>query len=67
MKLTFHELAKKVLTEENRPLSPSEIWQLATAKGYDTALKSEGKTPASTLYSVIFTDEFFSQRFTEPF
>ena len=57
VKLTFHELAKKVLTEENRPLSPSEIWQLATAKGYDTALKSEGKTPASTLYSVIFTDE----------
>jgi uncharacterized protein len=57
VKLTFLELAKKVLTEENRPLSPSEIWKLATAKGYDTAVGSEGKTPAHTLYSVIFTDQ----------
>ncbi len=56
-KMTFLELAKKVLREENRPLSPSEIWKLAVAKGYDSALRSRGKTPAQTLYAAIFTDE----------
>jgi hypothetical protein len=57
VKLTFLELAKKVLTEANRPLSPNEIWKLAVAKGYDSDLRSEGKTPAHTLYGAIWTDE----------
>ncbi len=35
--LTFLELAKKVLREEKRPLSPSEIWKVAVAKSYDFA------------------------------
>jgi len=55
-KLTFLDLANKVLTEEKRPLSPSEIWKIAVAKGYVPLLSSEGKTPASTLYGAIFTD-----------
>jgi HB1, ASXL, restriction endonuclease HTH domain/Bacterial SH3 domain len=55
-KTTFLELAKNVLTEEKRPLSPSEIWKIAVAKGYDSQLATKGKTPASTLYSAIFTD-----------
>lgn len=55
-KLTFLDLANKVLTEEKRPLSPSEIWKIAAAKGYVSLLSSEGKTPASTLYAAIFTD-----------
>ncbi len=56
-KITFLELAKTILTEENRPLSPAEIWKVAAAKGYDSRLGTRGKTPASTLYSAIFTDE----------
>lgn len=55
-KLTFLALAKKVLTEEGRPLSPSEIWKIALPKGYTSMLDSQGKTPAATLYSAIFTD-----------
>jgi hypothetical protein len=55
--MTFLGLAEKVLAEEKRPLSPSEIWKVAVGKGYDTMLRAkQGKTPASTLYSAIFTD-----------
>ncbi len=54
--LTFIGLAKKILTEEKRPLSPSEIWKIAVAKGYDKELETKGKTPAASLYSVIFTN-----------
>jgi len=54
--LTFLGLAERVLAEEKRPLSPSEIWKVALAKGYTAALGSEGKTPASTLYAAVFLD-----------
>ncbi len=48
--LTFLELAEKVLKEEKRFLSSSEIWKVAVAKGYDSQLHSRrGKTPAATL------------------
>jgi hypothetical protein len=56
-KITFLELAKKVLREEDRPLSPSEIWQTATAKGYDKSLHTKGKTPARTLYTAVLENE----------
>jgi len=55
-KLTFLDLAKRVLTEEKRPLSPSEIWKIAEARSYTALLDSQGKTPAQTLYSVIYTN-----------
>ena len=55
-KLTFLGLAEKILNEEKRPLSPAEMWKLAVAKDYGTLLASEGRTPAATLYSAIFTD-----------
>jgi hypothetical protein len=56
-KLTFLELAKKVIREENRPLAPSEIWKIAVSKGYEKFLETTGKTPAQTLYSAIFLNE----------
>ncbi len=56
-KLTFYELAIKVLSEVKQPLSPSEIWKFSVSKGYDQQLSTKGKTPAQTLYSVIFLDE----------
>jgi len=40
--MTFMELIRKVLEEEQRPLSPAEIWQIAQAKGYDKSLASHG-------------------------
>lgn len=54
---TFLGLAEKILEEQKRPLSPSEIWKVAVKQGYDSMLKAkQGKTPAATLYSAIFTD-----------
>ncbi|HRP89447.1 MAG TPA: HTH domain-containing protein [Edaphocola sp.] len=52
--MTFIELAEKVLKEEKRPLTANEIWTLATEKGYDKQLNSEGKTPWQTLYAQIY-------------
>ena len=42
---TFLELAKRVLEEEKRPLSPLEIWEVAKDKGYDLNVGSLSKTP----------------------
>src|SRR5712692_8039833 len=55
-KLTFLGLAQQILKEEKKPLSPSEIWKIAVAKGYDKQLETKGKTPDASLYSVIFTN-----------
>jgi hypothetical protein len=42
---TFLELAKRVIEEEKRPLSPLEIWEAAKEKGYDRNVRSLSKTP----------------------
>jgi hypothetical protein len=55
-KLTFKELAKKVLEEEGKPLSAREIWKKAVEKGYDKLLESKGKTPWHTLGAQLYTD-----------
>lgn len=54
--MTFLELAEKVLIEEKRPLTANEIWTLATEKGYDKQLNSEGKTPWATLGAQIYVN-----------
>ena len=54
--MTFIELSEKVLEDLKRPLTSSEIWQIATEKGYDKSIKSKGKTPWATIYSQIFTN-----------
>lgn len=54
--MTFLELAERVLKDENRPLTANEIWTLATVKGYDKQLNSEGKTPWATLGAQIYVN-----------
>jgi len=54
--MTFIELAEKVLSEEKKALTASEIWQIATTKGYDKKLNSEGKTPWATLTAQIYVN-----------
>lgn len=56
MAITFLQMAQKVLEEEKKPLSSSEIWQLAVNKGYDKLVESKGKTPWSTLAALIYVD-----------
>lgn len=54
--MTFLELAEKVLREEQRPLTPMEIWQIAQEKGYDKQVGSRGKTPWDTIGSRLYVD-----------
>ncbi len=52
--MTFLELAEKVVREENRPLTPEEIWQIAHAKQYDTEVGSQGKTPWASIGAQLY-------------
>lgn len=56
MPMTFLRLAEKILEEEKRPLSPSEIWQIAQAKGYDKEVATKGKTPEATLGARLYVE-----------
>jgi len=53
---TFIELAKKILEEEKKPLSPEEIWEIAKSKGYDKNIVTQGKTPWATISAQIYTN-----------
>ena len=55
-RLTFKELAQKVLEEEKRPLTVREIWEIAVEKGYDGLVNSSGKTPWRTVGAQIYVD-----------
>jgi len=48
-KLTFTQLAQKVLADYKTPLSTEEIWNHAVKKKYVAELNSVGKTPKTTL------------------
>jgi len=53
-KITFLELARKVLREENKPLAVEEIWEIAQKKNCEVATK--GKTPWRTIGAQIYVD-----------
>lgn len=55
-KITFLQLAEKILTEEKKAMSPQEIWETAVFKGYDLELESQGKTPWATLGARLYVD-----------
>lgn len=54
--MTFLELAEKILTEKQQPLSSTEIWNYAIQKGYEKDLNTEGKTPWATLGAQIYVN-----------
>jgi hypothetical protein len=56
MSITFLQLAQKVLEEEKRPLSATEIWSVVQAKGYEKEVGSKGKTPSATLGALLYVD-----------
>ena len=43
--MNFIQLAEKIIKEENKPLSPSEIWEIGVQKGYDKQINSMSKIP----------------------
>ena len=53
--MKFLDLAKQVLQECQKPLSGSEIWQIAKEKGYVDRLETIGKTPEQTLLARLYT------------
>lgn len=55
-KITFLELARKVLKEEERPLTVEEIWETAQKKGHDTLVATKGKTPWRTIGAQVYVD-----------
>jgi len=55
-KLTFLQLAKKVISEEKKALTGKEIWEIAKEKGYDSLVSTKGKTPGATIHAVIVVD-----------
>ena len=56
MLLTFLQLAKKVLEEEKKPLSTSEIWSIAVSSGKDKLVGTTGKTPWASLGALLYVD-----------
>jgi uncharacterized protein len=52
--MTFLELAEKVIEEEKRPLTPEEIWEVASTKGYANAVGSQGKTPWASIGAQLY-------------
>lgn len=54
--MTFLELAERILYEEKKPLTSIEIWNIATKKGYEKQLNTQGKTPWSTLGAQIYVN-----------
>lgn len=56
MPSVFLDLAKKVIEEEQRPLTSKEIWEIAQSKGYDQELPTKGKTPDATLGARLYVE-----------
>lgn len=54
--MTFKELDKKIILEENYPLTITEIWQIAKERGYDKEISSIGKTPDKTLQARLYSE-----------
>ncbi len=55
-KLTFGELAVKILKESNQPLTVEEMWEYAVANQYEVLVGTKGKTPWRTMGAKIYVD-----------
>jgi hypothetical protein len=56
MSITFLQLAQRVLSESEKPLSVEQIWQIAMDKKYSDELNSIGKTPLHTLGAQLYVN-----------
>jgi len=51
--ISLKELATKVLEDTRQPMTDIEIWDYIIDKGWDEQLKSVGKTPWQSIYSLL--------------
>jgi hypothetical protein len=54
--MNFLQFAEKIIKEENRPLSPNEIWEIGVKNGYEKQVNTTGKTPWQTIGARIYID-----------
>ncbi|HOP51116.1 MAG TPA: HTH domain-containing protein [Ignavibacteriales bacterium] len=54
--MTFLELAQKVISETNLPMSANEIWEYAIQHKYNTLVGTNGKTPWASIAARIYID-----------
>jgi len=54
--MTYIDFAEKVISEEKKPLSITEIWEIGSKKGYNNELSSIGKTPWATLGARVYVE-----------
>jgi hypothetical protein len=54
--MNFIQFAEKVIKEENKPLTPNEIWEIGVQKGYNKQINTTGKTPWQTIGARIYID-----------
>ena len=55
-KLTFLQIAEKVLSDSEQAMSPEEIWTMAQSKGYDMQIVSHGKTPWRSIGAQLYVE-----------
>jgi hypothetical protein len=55
-KISFLELAKRVIKLEKVPMTAERIWQTASEQNLVVLLKSTGKTPEATIGSALYSD-----------
>lgn len=55
-KLTFLQLAHKVLLEVKKPLTADEIWAYAEKKGYSKLVPTKGFTPWNTIAAQLYIE-----------
>ena len=54
--LTNLEVAEMVLKEEQEPLTPVQMWEIATQKGLTKRIKTDGLTPWATFSARLYDD-----------
>lgn len=54
--MTFLDFAEKIINDEKKRLTQTEIWEYGVLKGYDKELNTKGLTPWQTLGSAIRND-----------
>ena len=55
-KISFVELATRVIEKARKPMTAGEIWETAKQTGLASLLKSTGKTPEASLGARLYTD-----------
>jgi hypothetical protein len=55
-KISFIELAKRVLEQTRKPMTANEVWEHAQQTGLTHFLQSTGKTPEASLGARLYTD-----------